>query len=115
MAQSVKTLPALQTWVSIPGSGGFPGERNGKPFQYSHLGNIMDSGAWWAMVVGLRELDTTECPTKPLPPSNRGVLSDLSDAKIHVGLDIYILLCIEWITMRTYYTTGNPTRCSVVT
>ena len=55
MAQSVKTLPALQTWVSIPGSGGFPGEGNGKPFQYSCLGNTTDSGAWWAMVVGLQE------------------------------------------------------------
>ena len=54
----------------------------------------MDSGAWWAMVVGLQELDTNECPTKPLPPSNRGILSDPSDAKIHVGLDIYILLYI---------------------
>ena len=55
MAQSVKTLPALQTWVSIPGSGGFPGEGNGKPFQYSCLGNTTDSGAWWATVVGLQE------------------------------------------------------------
>jgi len=37
---------------SIPGSGRFPGEGNGNPFQYSCLENPMDRGAWWAMVKG---------------------------------------------------------------
>ena len=37
---------------SIPGSGRFPGEGNGNPFQYSCLENPMDGGAWWAMVKG---------------------------------------------------------------
>ena len=36
------------------------GEGNGNPFQYSCLGNPMDGGAWWAMVHGVAELDTTE-------------------------------------------------------
>ena len=27
-----------------------PGERNDNPFQYSHLGNAMDGGAWRATV-----------------------------------------------------------------
>ena len=31
---------------SIPGSGKFPGERIGKPLQYSCLENPMDRGAW---------------------------------------------------------------------
>ena len=31
---------------SIPGSGRSPGERNGSPFQYSHLENPMDGGTW---------------------------------------------------------------------
>ena len=31
---------------SIPGSGRFPGERNGNPLQYSCLENPMDRGAW---------------------------------------------------------------------
>ena len=31
---------------SIPGSGRFPGERNGKPPQYSCLENSVDRGAW---------------------------------------------------------------------
>ena len=39
--------------VSIPGSGGFPGERNGNPPQYSFLENSMDKGAWWAIVHGV--------------------------------------------------------------
>ena len=33
---------------SIPGSGRSPGEGNGKPVQYSCLGNSMNRGAWWA-------------------------------------------------------------------
>ena len=32
----------------IPGSGGYPGEGNGNPLQYSCLENTMDRGAWWA-------------------------------------------------------------------
>ena len=35
---------------SIPGSGRSPGEENGKPLQYSCLGNPMDRGAWQATV-----------------------------------------------------------------
>ena len=37
----------------IPGLGRFPGEGNGKPFQYSCLENPMDRGAWWAAVHGV--------------------------------------------------------------
>ena len=37
-----------------------PGEGNDNPLQYSCLGNTMDRGAWWAIVHGRRELDTTE-------------------------------------------------------
>ena len=34
----------------IPGSGRSPRGGNGNPFQYSCLGNPMDTGAWWATV-----------------------------------------------------------------
>ena len=45
---------------SIPGWGRSPGEGNGKPLQYSHLGNTWDRGAWWATGHGVaKELDTT--------------------------------------------------------
>ena len=37
---------------SIPGSGRSPGERNGKPLQYSLLENSMDRRTWWAIVHG---------------------------------------------------------------
>ena len=38
---------------SIPGSGRSPRERNGNPLQYSCLENLMDIGAWWAIVHGV--------------------------------------------------------------
>ena len=40
---------------SIPGSGRSPGEGNGNPCQYSCLENLMDGGAWQAMVHGVTE------------------------------------------------------------
>ena len=44
----------------IPGSGRSPREENGKPLQYSYLGNPMDKGAWRVTVHGItKELDTT--------------------------------------------------------
>ena len=45
---------------AIPGSGRSPGEGNGNPLQYSSLENLMDGGAWWATVHGVKELDMTE-------------------------------------------------------
>ena len=44
---------------SITGLGRSPGKENGNPLQYSCLGNPMDRGAWWAIVHGVAELDTT--------------------------------------------------------
>ena len=45
----------------IPESGRSPGEGNGKPLQYSCLGNPMDRGNWWATVQrGRTESDMTE-------------------------------------------------------
>ena len=35
---------------SIPGLGRSPGEGNSNPLQYSRLENLMDGGAWWAIV-----------------------------------------------------------------
>ena len=43
---------------SIPGSGRYPGVRNGNPLQYSCLENPMDREAWWATVYGVTKSQT---------------------------------------------------------
>ena len=43
---------------SIPGSGRSPGKGNGNPLQYSCLENLMDGGAWWAIVHGVAKSQT---------------------------------------------------------
>ena len=46
---------------SIPELGGYPGEQNGYPLQYSCLENPVDRGAWQAAVLGgNKESDMTE-------------------------------------------------------
>ena len=52
----------------IPGSGRSPGERNGKPLQYSCLGNPMDR-VWWAVVHGVARV-RQNLAAKP-PPIHR--------------------------------------------
>ena len=42
----------------IPGLGISPGEKNGNPLQYSCLENLMDKGAWWAVVQGVSNSQT---------------------------------------------------------
>ena len=37
---------------SVPELGGSPGVASGNPLQYSCLGNLMDRGAWQAIVCG---------------------------------------------------------------
>ena len=50
----VKNLPTNAGGIRdkglIPRLGRFPGERNGKPLQYSYLENPMNRGAWQATV-----------------------------------------------------------------
>ena len=54
VALKVKNSPANAGHSSvIPGSRRSPGEGNGKPLQYSSLGNLMDRGAWGATVHGV--------------------------------------------------------------
>ena len=62
MVLVVKNPPAnvgdLREVGLIPGSGRFPGGGNGNPFQYSHLENSFDRGAWWATVHGVAKIWT---------------------------------------------------------
>ena len=56
----VKNLPANSGDVgSVPGSERSPGEGNGNPLKYSHLGNPMDRGNWWAIVPGVTKESAT--------------------------------------------------------
>ena len=41
---------------SVPGSGRFPGEGNDNPLEYSCLENLLDRGAWGAMVHGVTKV-----------------------------------------------------------
>ena len=43
---------------SIPGSGRFPGEGNGNPFQHSCLENHMERGAWQTTAHGVTQSQT---------------------------------------------------------
>ena len=55
LALMVKNLPAMwETWVRSLGQGRSPGERHGKPLQYSCLENPMDRGAWQVCNPGLQ-------------------------------------------------------------
>ena len=43
---------------SIPGLERYPGGGNGNPFQYSYLGNPINTGAWWVTVHGVTKSKT---------------------------------------------------------
>ena len=47
----------VATWT--PGSGRSPGAGNGNSLQYPCLENLMDRGAWWAVVHGVAESGMT--------------------------------------------------------
>ena len=48
---AVKNPPANSRDAGLlPGSGRSTEEGNGNPLQYSCLGNLLDRGAWWAVV-----------------------------------------------------------------
>ena len=60
LASVVKNPPANPGYTgSIPGSGESPREENGKPLQYSCLGNPMNRGDWWATDDGVTRLSWT--------------------------------------------------------
>ena len=53
-AGDIRDVGLIPEWGSSPAGG------HDNPLQYSCLKNPIDSGAWWAMVHGVPELDTTE-------------------------------------------------------
>ena len=88
---SVNSLPALQDTAcnsldpdSIPGSGRFPREGNGNPFQCSCLGSSMCRNAWQTTVHGVRRV-RHNLVTKP--PSPLGLM----DTRCAPSLFVYWL------------------------
>ena len=58
----VRNLPVnIGDTGSIPELGSFPGEGNGNPLQYSHLGHPVDRGAWQATVHGAKKVSDMTC------------------------------------------------------
>ena len=60
---SVVKRPAANAGISgdaglIPGLGKLPGGGNGNPLQYLCLENLMDRGAWWAIICGITKSQT---------------------------------------------------------
>ena len=60
VAHTIKNLPAMQETGFRSLRREHPQKENGYPLQYSCLGNPTDRWAWWAIVHGVAELDTTE-------------------------------------------------------
>ena len=62
----VKNLPAnaedAGDMSSVPDLGGYPGEGNGNPLQYSCLGNLIDRVAWQATVHGVTKIPPVDFP-----------------------------------------------------
>ena len=61
MAQLVKSPPEMRETACSVGELGLisvrlPGEGNGRPLQYSCLGNLMDRGTWLATVHGIQRV-----------------------------------------------------------
>ena len=53
MAQPVKNLPAVKETQGLIPAKRSPGEGNGKLLQYSCMENLIDRGAWWAIIHGI--------------------------------------------------------------
>ena len=73
-----------------------PGERNGNALQYSGLENPIDRGAWWFIVYGFTESDTTEQLT----------VAELAEC----GSDLYnqIQQCLESETVSSRWERCDP-------
>ena len=73
----------------IPGSGRYPGERNGNSLQYSCLENSMDRGAWLATVHGVTRFGL-DLVTKPLQPYTYTYIYTYTHIYIHTYIYIYV-------------------------
>ena len=56
--QSLQGICTLVSVLLLGSYNGRTGEGNGTPLQYSCLENLMDGGAWWAVVHGVTKSQT---------------------------------------------------------
>ena len=78
----------------IPELGGFPGEGNGNPLQYSCLKNSMDRGAWWTTVHGVPKSQTWLLERISFSPTN--------STKDHLN--------VEQLPQNNFWTVAEDTR-----
>ena len=83
----------------IPGLGRSPGGGSGNPLQYSHLGNPMDRGAWWAIVPSVAKSQTQLKQLSTCTHIHTHVLPYISCIYIIIINILYVLLwtaIIDW-------------------
>ena len=76
---------------SVSGLGGLPGEINGNPLQYSHMGNPMDRGAWQATDRGVSRVGHN-LATKQLLTVMHCVPALWVDRTATIGRNIYVTI-----------------------
>ena len=77
---------------SVSGLGGFPGEINGNPLQYSHMGNPMGRGAWQATVYGVSRVGHNLATKQQLLTVICCVLALWVDRTSTIGRNIYVTI-----------------------
>ena len=93
VAQMVKNLLAMQeTCVWSLGWENPPREGNGHPLQYSCLGKPMDRGAWWSIVHGVAELDTTERQSTHVCT----IINQYIVMRLYISVTCKNALCLIW-------------------
>ena len=73
-----------------------PGGGHGNPFQYSYLENLMDGGAWQAIVHGVAQSDTTEQFSMHAHTISHGMWLPREVVWLWVGWGSSLLLSHPW-------------------
>ena len=104
MTLVVKNQPAsagdIRDVGLIPGSGRFPGGRNGNQVQYSCLENSMDRGAWWATVHGVGKMGPDWAHTVSVHPREVLVSMKVLGRITRVCMRAVMCMCVAYVIER---------------